>query len=55
MDGNVIKVSPGAFQPITADDVAPLVADAALAPPKNRIVDIRHVGFFRRLRRLDTE
>src|SRR6201996_2389528 len=40
VDGNVIKISPGAFQPIAADDVAPLVADAALAPPKNGIVDI---------------
>ena len=40
VDGNVVKVSPGAFQPIAADDVAPLVADAALAPPKNGIVDI---------------
>jgi uncharacterized protein YbjT (DUF2867 family) len=38
--GNVIRVSPGAFQPIAADDVASLVADAALAPPKNGIVDI---------------
>jgi uncharacterized protein YbjT (DUF2867 family) len=40
VDGKVIKVSPGAFQPIAADDVAPFVADAALAPPKNGIVDI---------------
>ena len=40
VDGNVIKVSPGAFQPIAADDVATLVADAALAPPRNGIVDI---------------
>ena len=40
VDGGVIKISPGAFQPIAADDVAPLVADAALAPPKNGIVDI---------------
>src|ERR1700694_137372 len=40
VDGNVIKVSPGAFQPIAAEDVAPLVADAAVAPPKNGIVDI---------------
>jgi uncharacterized protein YbjT (DUF2867 family) len=38
--GNVIRVSPGAFQPIAADDVAVFVADAALAPPKNGIVDI---------------
>ena len=40
VDGGVIKISPGAFQPIAADDVATLVADAALAPPKNGIVDI---------------
>ena len=40
VDGGFIKISPGAFQPIAADDVAPLVADAALAPPKNGIVDI---------------
>jgi uncharacterized protein YbjT (DUF2867 family) len=40
VDGNVIKVSPGAFQPIAADDVASFVADAALAPPRNGIVDI---------------
>src|ERR1700742_3876537 len=31
VDGNVIRVSPGAFQPIAADDVALLVADVALA------------------------
>jgi uncharacterized protein YbjT (DUF2867 family) len=40
VDGNVVKVSPGAFQPIAADDVAALVADTALAAPKNGIVDI---------------
>jgi uncharacterized protein YbjT (DUF2867 family) len=40
VDGNVIKVSPGAFQPIAADDVARLVADAALAAPRNGIVVI---------------
>jgi uncharacterized protein YbjT (DUF2867 family) len=40
VDGNVIKVSPGAFQPIAADDVAALVADAALAAPRNGIVEI---------------
>jgi uncharacterized protein YbjT (DUF2867 family) len=40
VDGNVIKVSPGAFQPIAADDVARYVADAALAAPRNGIVDI---------------
>jgi uncharacterized protein YbjT (DUF2867 family) len=40
VDAGAIKVSPGAFQPIAADDVASLVADAALAAPKNGIVDI---------------
>jgi uncharacterized protein YbjT (DUF2867 family) len=40
VDGNVIKVSLGAFQPIAADDVARFVADAALAAPRNGIVDI---------------
>ncbi len=40
VDAGVVKISPGAFQPIAADDVAPLVADAALAAPKNGIVDI---------------
>src|SRR5579862_9318350 len=39
-DGNVIRLSPGLFQPIAADDVAAIVADIALAPPKNGIVDI---------------
>ncbi|WP_315832229.1 SDR family oxidoreductase [Bradyrhizobium prioriisuperbiae] len=39
-DGNVLRVSPGLFQPIAADDVAPLVAEAALAPPRNGIVEI---------------
>jgi uncharacterized protein YbjT (DUF2867 family) len=38
--GNIAKVSPGAFQPIAADDVAAFVADVAVAPPKNGIVEI---------------
>jgi uncharacterized protein YbjT (DUF2867 family) len=38
--GNIVRVSPGAFQPIAADDVAASVADVALAPPKNGIVEI---------------
>ena len=38
--GNIVRVAPGAFQPIAADDVAGFVADAALAPPKNGIVEI---------------
>lgn len=39
-DGNVLRVSPGLFQPIAADDVAAIVADVALAPPRNGIVEI---------------
>jgi uncharacterized protein YbjT (DUF2867 family) len=39
-DGNTVRVSPGLFQPIAAEDVAPLVAEVALAAPRNGIVDI---------------
>jgi uncharacterized protein YbjT (DUF2867 family) len=39
-DGNVVRVSPGLFQPIAADDVAAIVADVALAAPRNGIVEI---------------
>src|SRR5499426_1426092 len=39
-DGNMIRISPGLFQPIAADDVAAIVADVALAPPRNGIVEI---------------
>jgi uncharacterized protein YbjT (DUF2867 family) len=39
-DGNMVRVSPGLFQPITADDVAAIVADVALAAPRNGIVEI---------------
>ena len=35
-----IRLSPGLFQPIAADDVAVLVADVALAAPRNGIVEI---------------
>jgi uncharacterized protein YbjT (DUF2867 family) len=38
--GNVVRVSPGLFQPIAADDVAGFVADAALAAPRSRAVEI---------------
>jgi uncharacterized protein YbjT (DUF2867 family) len=40
MDGNVVRISPGLFQPIAADDVAANVADVALAVPRNGIVEI---------------
>jgi uncharacterized protein YbjT (DUF2867 family) len=39
-DGNRVRISPGLFQPIAADDVAANVADVALAPPRNGIVEI---------------
>jgi uncharacterized protein YbjT (DUF2867 family) len=39
-DGNVVRVSPGLFQPIAADDVAPVVAEVALLAPRNGIVEI---------------
>ena len=39
-DGNLVRLSPGLFQPIAADDVAAIVADVALTAPRNGIVEI---------------
>jgi uncharacterized protein YbjT (DUF2867 family) len=39
-DGNRVRISPGLFQPIAADDVAAIVADVARAAPRNGIVEI---------------
>jgi len=39
-DGNMVRLSPGLFQPIAADDVAAIVADVALAAPRNSIIEI---------------
>jgi uncharacterized protein YbjT (DUF2867 family) len=39
-DGNAVRISSGPFQPIAADDVAAIVADVALAAPRNGIVEI---------------
>src|SRR5262245_9047471 len=39
-DGNTVRISPGLFQPIAADDVAAIVADVALAAPRSGIVEI---------------
>lgn len=39
-DGNIVRLSPGLFQPIAADDVAAAVADVALAAPRSGIVEI---------------
>ena len=38
-EGNMVRLSPGLFQPIAADDVAAIVAEVALAP-RNGIVEI---------------
>jgi uncharacterized protein YbjT (DUF2867 family) len=39
-EGNIVKLPPVLFQPIAADDVAANVAEAALAAPRNGIVEI---------------
>jgi uncharacterized protein YbjT (DUF2867 family) len=39
-DGNIVRLPPCLFQPIASDDVAAVVADVALAPPRNGIVEI---------------
>ena len=39
-DGNIVRLSPGLFQPIAADDVAAIVAEVALAAPRSGIVEI---------------
>jgi uncharacterized protein YbjT (DUF2867 family) len=39
-DGNMVRLSPGLFQPIASDDVAANVAEVALAAPRNGIVEI---------------
>ena len=38
--GNVVKLSPGLFQPIAADDVAANIAHVAVVAPRNGIVEI---------------
>ena len=39
-DGSMVRLSPGLFQPIAADDVAAITADVALAAPRSGIVEI---------------
>lgn len=39
-EGNTVRMAPGLFQPIAADDVAAIVADTALAAPRNGIIEI---------------
>lgn len=38
--GNVVRLSPGLFQPIASDDVAAIVAEGALVAPRNGILEI---------------
>jgi uncharacterized protein YbjT (DUF2867 family) len=38
--GDSVRLAPGLFQPIAADDVAAIVADVALVPPRNGIVEV---------------
>jgi uncharacterized protein YbjT (DUF2867 family) len=39
-DGNVVRLPPVLFQPIAADDIAPIVAEVALAAPRGGIFEI---------------
>ena len=39
-DGHTVSLPPVLFQPIAADDIAPIIAEVALAPPRNGIVEI---------------
>jgi uncharacterized protein YbjT (DUF2867 family) len=39
-DGNTVRLPPILFQPIAADDVATVVAEAALAAPRNGVIEI---------------
>jgi uncharacterized protein YbjT (DUF2867 family) len=39
-DGKRVRLPPVLFQPIAADDIAPIVAEVALAAPQNGIVEI---------------
>lgn len=39
-DGRVVRLPPALMQPIAADDVAATLADYALSPPLNRLVEI---------------
>jgi uncharacterized protein YbjT (DUF2867 family) len=39
-NGNIVKLPPALFQPIAADDVAAFVAEAALADPRNGVIEI---------------
>jgi uncharacterized protein YbjT (DUF2867 family) len=39
-DGSTVRISPSLFQPIAADDDAAIIADVALAAPRNGTIEI---------------
>ena len=39
-DGNTVKLPPVLFQPIAADDVAAVIAEAAVEAPRNGVIEI---------------
>jgi uncharacterized protein YbjT (DUF2867 family) len=39
-DGNTVRISPGLFQPVAAEDVAAIVADVAVGKPRNGTIEI---------------
>src|SRR6201989_1413783 len=39
-DGKIVRLPPCLFQPIAADDIAPILAEVAVAAPRNGIVEI---------------
>src|ERR1700739_1756281 len=39
-DGNIVRISPGLFQPIAADGVSAIVADVAAPAPRNGTIEI---------------
>jgi uncharacterized protein YbjT (DUF2867 family) len=39
-DGSIVRISPGLFQPIAADEVAAIIAEVAVANPGNGIIEI---------------
>jgi uncharacterized protein YbjT (DUF2867 family) len=46
-DGNTVRLPPALIQPMAADDVASALAQVALSPPLNRIVEIAGPDEFR--------
>jgi len=45
-EGDVVRLPHATFQPMAARDVAAAIADAAIAPPVNRMIEIAGPGIF---------